>query len=230
MRRRSEASCLSSLEAPVKSQGASQGWSRAPLLGEISVFKEYQPSLFLRNWGSTLLGQSILEKCKCVLPGSRVHNSFKLVKRACPSSVWLWQAFAPADPSHVQRAHLSPARGAQKAGRAALSGTLKSSTMGSVNSANGSGSSRSSRCPSCFISWRSLWQKVYWTLTVSPCEWFLSLEQHLRGDVAWLTVRFGSRWQEEEQGELGEMISCRPPWALLFALRSPICLALTLLV
>lgn len=156
-----------------------------------------------------------------------MHNSLKLVKRAWSSSVGLWQPFAPTDPSGVQRSDLSLVRGAQKAGREQHSGMLKSSMMESVNSANGS---RSPRCPACFIRRRSPWQKVYWTLTVSPCVWFLPVVQRLRGDATWLTVRFGSRWQEEEEGELWEMISCQAARPLLFALRSPICLVLTPLV
>lgn len=66
---------------------------------------------------------------------------------------------------------LSLAEGTRKAGKEQRSGMLKSSMMESVNSANGS---LSPRCPVCFMSWRSRWQKVYWTLTVSPYKWFLS--------------------------------------------------------
>lgn len=67
------------------------------------------------------------------------------------------------------------AEGTAKARKEQSSGMLKSSMMESVNSANGS------RVPCClvsFISWRSGWQKVYWTLTVSPYKRFISVEQH----------------------------------------------------
>lgn len=71
---------------------------------------------------------------------------------------------------------LSLVEGTQKAGKEQHSGMLKSSMMESVNSANGS---LSPCCLVRFISWRSRWQKVYWTLTVSPYKWFHSIEQRL---------------------------------------------------
>lgn len=84
---------------------------------------------------------------------------------------------------------LSLTEGMQKAGKEQCSGMLKSFMMESVNSANGP------LLPCClvrFISWRSRWQKVYWTLTVSPYKLFLPGEQYLCWDRAWLSVKFGS--------------------------------------
>lgn len=71
---------------------------------------------------------------------------------------------------------LSLAEGMLKAGKEQLSGMLKSFMMESVNSTNGS---LSPCCLVHFISRKSRWQKLYWTLTVSPHILFCSFEKHL---------------------------------------------------
>lgn len=84
---------------------------------------------------------------------------------------------------------LSLAEGTEKAGKEQLLGMLKSSMMGSVNSANGS---LSPCCLAHFIRWGSQWQKVYWTLTVSTYKLFPSAEKHLCYKRAWLSAKWKS--------------------------------------
>lgn len=91
---------------------------------------------------------------------------------------------------------LSFAEGMQKAGKKQRSGMQKWSMMESVNSPNGSLS------PSClvhFISWRSWWQKVYWTILSLHTNYYFFVGKGLCKDRAWLSVKFGPglpKWKE----------------------------------
>lgn len=99
---------------------------------------------------------------------------------------------------------LSLAEGMLKAGKEQLSGMLKSFMMESVNSTNGS---LSPCCLVHFISRKSRWQKLYWTLTVSPHILFCSFEKHLYEDSVRLSVKFGP--ENDNKSQVGN--TCQNP-------------------